>query len=288
MRWLAMMAIIFFLYSLAGWTFECVYCSVSERRFINRGFLNGPYCPIYGAGGLLGALAFSPSLLGAAAPAVLGSPAIVFVAGSLLCCALEYAVSAALEAIYHARWWDYSERFLNLHGRVCLAGGLLFGAASLVVVYGAQPLLVGSLAGLPDAPVIALGVAVGVVMIGDLVVTHVGLLGFRRKVDAYCEQLTRRAQEAYAQTLGPDTPLAQRLAQARETRVGVAYARLRDALPSVPGPVAVEDLIASFASALNAQERRVTAAFPNLQVRVTSLSAIRDRVGERIDQLIRR
>ena len=83
--------------------------------------------PIYGAGGITAALLLSE----------IPDPVAVFVLGGVLCCTIEYATSWVMERMFHARWWDYSDRLFNLHGRVCLAVALLFGAASVIVVFAA-------------------------------------------------------------------------------------------------------------------------------------------------------
>ena len=120
------------LYSIIGWVYESFICSVSHKKFINRGFLNGPYCPIYGCGAVLVIL-------------VLGrieNPVLLFLLGSLLTCSLEYITSFAMELLFHARWWDYSDRRFNINGRVCLIGAIVFGAFSALLVKVIHPFIV--------------------------------------------------------------------------------------------------------------------------------------------------
>ena len=104
----------FLLYSCIGWIYETILCSVKERRFINRGFLNGPYCPIYGVGAVVNLLALGRFT----------NPAMLFFAGAIMDCTLEYITSWGMEKLFHARWWDYSKKFLNINGRVCLLGAV--------------------------------------------------------------------------------------------------------------------------------------------------------------------
>lgn len=139
----------FILYSFGGWVCECIYCSIPAKHFINRGFLAGPYCPIYGCGALLITWFLTPYV---------DAPIVVFLLGMILTSVLEYITSWAMEALFHTKWWDYSKRFLNLNGRVCLKNSILFGIMSLVVMYfihpaaqnliSAIPLWVGNLLGL--------------------------------------------------------------------------------------------------------------------------------------------
>ncbi len=129
----------FFLYSFCGWLMETVLCSVRERRFVNRGFLNGPLCPIYGCGVTLIMIFLLPvrnglSMLGLAIP-------IVFIVGTLLASIVEFVTSWLMEKLFHARWWDYSHIRYNLGGRICLPISLAWGALATLFVYVVQPLL---------------------------------------------------------------------------------------------------------------------------------------------------
>ncbi|MFA5468990.1 MAG: putative ABC transporter permease, partial [Sphaerochaetaceae bacterium] len=86
----------FFFYSVIGWIYETILCSVAQKRFINRGFFNGPYCPIYGFGALLNILLLSE----------IKNLFLLFLAAFLLTTILEYVSSWGLEKLFHARWWD--------------------------------------------------------------------------------------------------------------------------------------------------------------------------------------
>lgn len=123
--------VIFFFYSAAGWLVESLYCSVGEKRFINRGFLTGPMCPIYGTGALVMTIClYNPFS---------HNPLIVFALGMLLCDVVEYITSLLMEILFHARWWDYTYEFLNIRGRICLKHTLYWGVASVSFVYILHP-----------------------------------------------------------------------------------------------------------------------------------------------------
>ncbi len=121
----------FVIYSFLGWAYESVLCSVTSRSLVNRGFLNGPFCPVYGFGALVVVLAFwnEPDI----------SFWNLFFSGMVLTCSLEYFTSWAMEKLFHARWWDYSSHRFNLNGRICLAGGIVFGAFSVFLVKWLHP-----------------------------------------------------------------------------------------------------------------------------------------------------
>ena len=115
----------FLFYSFLGWVYESILVSVQERRFVNRGFLNGPLCPIYGTGAVLASL-----LLGGLS----GHPVLLFLVSALGASVLEYATSWAMERLFHARWWDYTDFRFNLNGRVCLLGAVVFGLGGVAIV----------------------------------------------------------------------------------------------------------------------------------------------------------
>ena len=156
------MVLYFFIYSFIGWAQETVQCSVRERRFVNRGFLNGPICPIYGCGALLILTALLPLRRGLdhlwiAVPAV-------FVIGGMIASALEYFTSWLMEKLFHARWWDYSKEKHNLNGRICLWVSIAWGVLAAALVFVIQPLfekgvhwLYGQWNGLPMLIALTLG-----------------------------------------------------------------------------------------------------------------------------------
>lgn len=110
----------FISYSFLGWLWECSISLVRDHKIVNRGFLNGPYCPIYGCGAILCILLNN----------FFQNPFLLFFVGGISACALEYATSYAMEKIFKARWWDYSDYKFNLNGRICLLGFIIFGLAA--------------------------------------------------------------------------------------------------------------------------------------------------------------
>lgn len=165
---LSALAISFFVYGFIGWAYESTICALlSHGHFANSGFLLGPCCPIYGVGGVLCWLALR---------GVESVPA-QFVLAAVVCCAIEYAVGWALEKTTHARFWDYSKFPLNLHGRICLYGALVFGFASLVVCRLAEPALLAVMARVPSWLLILIAVVLIAVTAVD---TFFALASWRR------------------------------------------------------------------------------------------------------------
>lgn len=125
--------LMFFIFSLIGWTWEVSLHLISDGEFVNRGVLQGPWLPIYGTGGIL-----ILTLLNKFRK----KPVVEFIATVILCGCVEYFTAYYLEMTHGGqKWWDYSGYFLNLHGRICAEGLLIFGVGGLAIVYVAAPLL---------------------------------------------------------------------------------------------------------------------------------------------------
>ena len=173
------------IYSIIGWVYESTICSIGHRKLINRGFLNGPYCPIYGTGAVLVLL-------------VLGriqNPVLLFFAGALVTCSLEYLTSWLMEKLFHARWWDYSKRKFNIGGRVCLIGAVVFGAFSVVLVLVLHPFVKSLTDRLTDAAFNWICAILFVGIVSDLVVTVKGLLGTHAVFAEYAVLLQQKRRE---------------------------------------------------------------------------------------------
>ena len=125
---------LFFIYALFGWLLEVVYCTSLEGVFVNRGFLNGPVCPIYGFGGV-SVILFLANFG--------GNIAMIFLAGMFITSAIELVGGFVLEKLFHTRWWDYSDQPFNIGGYVCLRFSLAWGVACILLMELLQPLVMG-------------------------------------------------------------------------------------------------------------------------------------------------
>ena len=114
--------LLFWFFSILGWILEVIVCSITDKKFVNRGFLIGPYCPIYGFGSLI-MLSISPFK---------DYLFICFVMALTLCSILEYFASYLMEKLFKIRWWDYSNDAFNINGRVCLRNAIAFGALGVL------------------------------------------------------------------------------------------------------------------------------------------------------------
>ncbi len=116
----------FYCYCFIGWIIESTYVSVRTKHLTNRGFMRGPFIPIYGFGGLTMLLAGTP---------LLKWPVLVFFAGMISASILEYFTGAAMEAIFKVRYWDYSNEKFNLNGHICLFTSICWGLLSIALDY---------------------------------------------------------------------------------------------------------------------------------------------------------
>lgn len=124
--------LMFFVFSFVGWIWEVIYIGFTEGVIANRGMLHGPWLPIYGIGGVLILM-----MLGR----FKNHPIAVFILATLLCGTMEYMTGIAVEYFFRCRWWDYSTKFMNLNGRVCLEGLMLFGISGTAAVCKGGPAL---------------------------------------------------------------------------------------------------------------------------------------------------
>ena len=207
------LVILFAIYSGMGWLCESVYCSLCERRWVNRGFLNGPFCPIYGFGGLLVITILTP-LSGRLA--TLPELFLFFVLGAVSTSVLEYITGYALEKLFHTSWWDYSSDPFNLHGRVCLKNSLLFGLMTVFTLKLLHPAALALLAKIPPllAPILAGGLTV--YFLFDCAVTVLGILQMNGKLEQLqqiLDELREKTGDATGERLAP---LVQTLDELRE------------------------------------------------------------------------
>jgi len=165
--------ILFTVYSFIGWTLETIYCSILSQKFIYRGFLVGPVCPIYGFGALGIVLVLWPFK---------NHPELIFIFGTIMTSVLEYAVSFLLEKIFKKSWWDYSDRKFNINGRVCLLNSSFFGGLSLLLIYVLHPLSGRLLAGIPETLLPYLAAVLVLVFAIDLFVSVRNALDFNREM----------------------------------------------------------------------------------------------------------
>jgi uncharacterized membrane protein len=226
----------FILYSFVGWVYESILVSCQERRPVNRGFLNGPLCPIYGTGAVLAIV-----LLGD-----VHSSLAIFLISMVGATVLEYVTSWTMEKLFHARWWDYSGFRFNFQGRVCLLGALVFGIGGVVIVRGVQPWVAGVTEMIPLPALHTLTVALLLLTVIDVIVTVTGMLQFEQMLDA----TTQAVQDAAA-----------RAGETWQWGSSVVSSKVRELSQDT-----LERLRLAVADVVTAQQKRTLRSFPKFQV----------------------
>ena len=176
---LSCLFIAFLFYSIIGYICEVLCKSIPEKKWVNRGFLCGPYCPIYGVGAIM--ILFT--LL-----RYKSDPIVVFVMGVIITSALEYFTGFILEKIFHNKWWDYSDYKYHINGRVCLKNSILFGLGALAVIYIANPILTEVFAKLSLKTIYFVAFTGSVIFLVDCIYSCIIAYNLRNRI-IICEEL---------------------------------------------------------------------------------------------------
>ena len=203
---------LFFIYSFAGWCMEVCYAALRRKKFVNRGFINSPVCPIYG---------FSAVLFAVFLPKLTERPFFLFLGGMLLASLMEYATGMLMEKIFQRKLWDYSEIKYNLSGYICMRYCLLWGVLALVSMLFLNPLLCGILKEIPGPVTLAAQWLAAGLLLLDFVTTSMAVLGMKLKAG----RLTRLSRKMkHTSRL-----LANRLTAAVERRMQKAFPSIEEA-----------------------------------------------------------
>ena len=178
--------LLFFIYSVIGWFVEVTYVYIGTKKFINRGFLIGPYIPIYGYSALIMALYLTQYK---------DNPLTVFLLAIFICTFIEYMISFNMEKLSNARWWDYSNSKFNINGRVCLKNGLGFGFLSLLLIYLINPWLVNLLGKLNPKLLIIISVICLVIFVFDFITSLIVTFDIKNKIKKFDSDSTTEIRE---------------------------------------------------------------------------------------------
>jgi len=192
----------FIVYSVVGWIWESTYCTIVERKWQNRGFLYGPACPIYGTG-IVGIMLLWHHTLEQGTTLAWWQVFLAMAVGSAI---LEYVTHWALEKLFHAYWWDYSNMPLNLNGRICLPATIFFGLGGLLVVYVLYQPTVDIIASADPLLTEALSLVLMAIMAADAAITASSLASIAHAASAinqgvndHMDRLVLETQERGAQ-----------------------------------------------------------------------------------------
>ena len=190
---LSHLTLLFTLYSFIGWACESIFCSVIAKQWVNRGFLNGPFCPVYGFGALLSIFCLSPFVGKLPFP---WDYVLLYLAGVVILSILEYFTGWLLETLFHTKWWDYSNHKFQIHGRVCLTNALLFGLMAVILLQWIHPAAEWLLSLLPQLVKFLLAGVLAAYFISDCVVTVRSIL----QLNGRLAQLQHTIDEIRART----------------------------------------------------------------------------------------
>lgn len=160
---LSLLFLLFITYSFIGWCME-VGCKLVElKKFINRGFLIGPYCPIYGWGCILIIILLNKYT---------NDPLVLFIMAIVICSILEYFTSYFMEKLFKARWWDYSRRKFNINGRICLETMIPFGLLGCLIMYFVNPFFVSIYSKIPSNILIIISSVLFTIFLTDNIISY--------------------------------------------------------------------------------------------------------------------
>ncbi len=165
--------LLFIIYSFIGWVIEVIYILITKKSLTNRGFLVGPYCPIYGVGALFIVIFLSKYS---------NYPIGLFVLAIVACSILEYATSYIMEKAFKARWWDYTNNKFNINGRICLETMIPFGIIACLVVYIINPFILKVFSDLPSVLLSVLAIVFAFIFISDLITSFNIINNFKKTV----------------------------------------------------------------------------------------------------------
>lgn len=177
---------IFFIYAFLGWCTEVSYAALVTGKFVNRGFLNGPWCPVYGFGVVI--------VLGCLTPLADNLP-VLFAGSVVLTSILEWLTGFVLEKLFHQRWWDYSDQPFNLSGYICLRFSIAWGFACLFVVKLLHPTVLLFIRIIPRTLGLLLLALLGAVMAVDLAATVSTIVKLNRRLEQI-DELAAKIKEA--------------------------------------------------------------------------------------------
>lgn len=185
--------ILFLIYSFIGWVIEVCFTYVREHTLVNRGFLIGPYCPIYGFGCILMMFLLN---------GYLDDPIVLFVMAMVICSILEYLTSYFMEKLFKARWWDYSDRKFNINGRICLETLIPFGLLGCFLMYVLNPFISGLVLRMSESMINAIATLLFILFLIDNIVSYSVItkihLSTRKIVMDNTEEITKKVREYIA------------------------------------------------------------------------------------------
>lgn len=186
--------ILFMIYSFIGWIIEMVDKSIVDKKIVNRGFLIGPYCPIYGCGAILMIILLQRYI---------EEPITLFFMSIIIFSILEYTTSFIMEKMFKARWWDYSSYKFNINGRICLETMIPFGLAGMIAMYIVNPFFVRCLEKTPDIILTIAYITLSAILVIDILLSTSVMANITSTIEKVkkdnTEEITKKVKELIMQ-----------------------------------------------------------------------------------------
>ncbi len=264
---------IFIVYCFIGWCLEVVYAATVKGKFVNRGFVNGPACPIYGFGVLLVVVSLEP---------IKENWVLLFAASTVYTSLLEFFCGYIFERFFHEKWWDYTEEPFNIKGYVCLKFSLLWGLACVLVINVVHPTFMKIIEIIPVKIGIALLTLFYSVLLTDVVITVINILQIRKNLRAVSEieaKLQKLSEsigtnlsdgtiavmergEKLKETIEEREPDVEKLREAVSERTSEMKNSISDKKAEMD---ALREKLKTHISAVQKRSRRIRTAFPNIE-----------------------
>ena len=255
---------LFFIYAILGWIIETTLVSIEKRKFVNRGFLIGPYCPIYGFGGLAITILLKNYTK---------DPIVLFLMAVIICGILEYFTSYIMEKIFKARWWDYSAKKYNINGRICLETVVPFGILGCLVMYVLNPITFKYLNMLSNSMLNIISAICFTIFITDNIVSYNVISSFTKtvktinvgKIKDNTEEITKKV---------------------REVLIGKSFfnKRLMEAYPNLQAKI--KEKARQIAQKAKAVKTEMSDKVESMKEKITqSASEIKDNIGDKVEEM---
>lgn len=194
--------LLFMIYSICGWLIECICCSIYYHKIIDRGFLLGPYCPIYGVSAIFMILALTRWQ---------DDWLVLFVMAIVIASLVEYLTSYIMEIIFHTRWWDYSNRSFNVNGRICLINSLLFGVLGLALLKMINPFIEKWLLNIPSKVLDGISISLLIAFVIDFIVSFKIIFKLQKSVKSLKKDRTVEVSNKVKEILNKKSILFSRI-----------------------------------------------------------------------------
>lgn len=255
---------LFFIYAILGWIIETTLVSIEKRKFVNRGFLIGPYCPIYGFGGLAITILLKNYTK---------DPIVLFLMAVIICGTLEYFTSYIMEKIFKARWWDYSAKKYNINGRICLETVVPFGILGCLVMYVLNPITFKYLNMLSNSMLNIISAICFTIFITDNIVLYNVISSFTKtvktinvgKIKDNTEEITKKV---------------------REVLIGKSFfnKRLMEAYPNLQAKI--KEKARQIAQKAKEVKTEMSDKVESMKEKITqSASEIKDNIGDKVEEM---